>query len=442
MPKVAIAIPTYNAVDYIRECLESVCGQTLQELEIFIVDAYSDDGTREIVAEYASRDERIRLIDDTERSTGYAKNIVIDLATAPFYAIVEPDDYIEKDMLELLYVTATKNNLDVVKCGYDTFIDENGCRFFFPKNVANGMDSYNKVVKPSVNIEAYRWAMYEWLGLYRISFLKKNKIRHNETKGAAFQDIGFWFLGFAYAERVMLIKNIGYHYRIDNPNASVNNTRKIFNTCNEYEFIKNRLYPEKELWKKIKFAFWREYLHSNLTAYKGIDTSLRHKLSSKMHDDVCLAYEKGEIDIGYFNSKEQHALYVLLNSYNQFDKDYDNRVREIASSVKELECKIKDKAVVIYGAGFCGANIQYILRQKGIKITAWADNDEYKQGAKLNGVVVLPPQKCAEKYTDAVWLVANYHVADKMKEDLLQNHEIDAERIILCDAELLRERLL
>ncbi|MBR1743205.1 MAG: glycosyltransferase family 2 protein, partial [Lachnospiraceae bacterium] len=212
-PKVTVVIPSLNVKDYIGECLDSVTGQTLQEIEIFVVDAYSTDGTRKIIDEYGKKDNRITLLDDREKSTGYSKNLGIDRASAPYYAIVESDDYIEPDMLEKLYVKAEEDGADIVKCGFDTFVGDGEKRFFFPKSVADSVGDYERTIKPSEEIRAFRFTMYEWLGLYRTSFLRERNIRHNESKGAAFQDIGFWFLSMARAEKILLIRDIGYHYR-------------------------------------------------------------------------------------------------------------------------------------------------------------------------------------------------------------------------------------
>ncbi len=70
MPKVTVIMPSLNVRKYISTCIESVLAQTLQDIEILAVDAGSDDGTLEILQDYARRDERIRLIHSDKRSYG------------------------------------------------------------------------------------------------------------------------------------------------------------------------------------------------------------------------------------------------------------------------------------------------------------------------------------------------------------------------------------
>ena len=105
-PKVTVILPTLNMKAYIHQSLKSVLDQTLKEIEVFVVDAASTDGTREIVREYMENDSRVFLLDDVKKSTGYAKNIGIEMSSAPYIAMVEPDDYIELDMMEKLYQAA------------------------------------------------------------------------------------------------------------------------------------------------------------------------------------------------------------------------------------------------------------------------------------------------------------------------------------------------
>ena len=88
MPKVTVIMPSLNVRKYISTCIESVLAQTLQDIEILAVDAGSDDGTLEILQDYARRDERIRLIHSDKRSYGYQINLGISLAQGDYIGIV------------------------------------------------------------------------------------------------------------------------------------------------------------------------------------------------------------------------------------------------------------------------------------------------------------------------------------------------------------------
>lgn len=68
MIKVSVLMPSLNIVQYIRECMESVISQTMEEMEILCIDAGSTDGTLEILEEYARKDRRVRLIKSAKKA--------------------------------------------------------------------------------------------------------------------------------------------------------------------------------------------------------------------------------------------------------------------------------------------------------------------------------------------------------------------------------------
>lgn len=441
VPKITVAIPTLNCRDYIRECIESVRNQSLSDIEILVIDANSTDGTREILEEYAKKDSRIRILDDTAKSTGFAKNLAIDEAKAPFYAVVEADDYVEPDMLEKLYGTAIDTGADIVKGSFDTFIGDGKERFFFPKSIAPGGD-FDKIICPSDYTKAFRWTMYEWLGLYKVSFLKEFDVRHNETPGAAFQDIGFWFLGFAFARNVIVSRDVLYHYRCDNPNASVKNPKKVFDTCVEYEYIQGRLQKDEVIWNKVKGAFYREYFHSNMAAYSRLDETLRPSLSARMKEELSAARINDDIDNSCFDDKELVQLNILLDT-EDFDKVMLEKKRSGDNSLHKLIEGISGaKDIVIYGAGSFGANLQYLLKKERLKASAFADGNKKLAGKELNGVMILEPESCADRYSGAEWLIANKWCANDMKKYLISDLGVNADRIRICDVEDYMESII
>ena len=100
--KVSVILPSLNAADSIEKCLQSILNQTLKEIEILCVDAGSTDGTCELLEKYAEADPRIRIVHSEQKSYGYQVNLGIELSQGKYIGIVESDDYIEKDMYEIL----------------------------------------------------------------------------------------------------------------------------------------------------------------------------------------------------------------------------------------------------------------------------------------------------------------------------------------------------
>ena len=123
-PKVSIIVPTYNVEPYLRECLDSICRQTLKDIEIICVNDGSTDGSLAIINEYATRDSRIVVLDGPNGGYGKGMNRGLDRATGEYIGIVEPDDFIALTMYEDLYAIASEHDLDFVKADFYRFTRE------------------------------------------------------------------------------------------------------------------------------------------------------------------------------------------------------------------------------------------------------------------------------------------------------------------------------
>lgn len=243
--KVSIIIPSLNVRDYICECLESAVNQTLQEIEILCVDARSTDGTREIIKEYARRDKRVRLLNDDKGSTGYANNQGVRESSGAYVAILEPDDYVDRQMYEKLFLAAKEKDCDAARADYQVFWGTGAGRAFLDKPAARQAGHYDRILSARQEKALFLNDMSTWAGIYKKDFLVRNRIWHNETPGASYQDNGFWFQVTAMAERLMYIPVSGYRYRLDNPGSSVHNPKKAYAICDEFDFIRRRLEEEK-----------------------------------------------------------------------------------------------------------------------------------------------------------------------------------------------------
>lgn len=118
MPKVSVIITVYNTEEYLRECLDSVIGQTLHDIEIICVNDGSTDGSLAVLEDYAGKDTRIRVISKENGGTVSARKAGVAAATGEYIGFVDSDDWIEQDMYEKLYGVATQYDTDMVSSGY------------------------------------------------------------------------------------------------------------------------------------------------------------------------------------------------------------------------------------------------------------------------------------------------------------------------------------
>src|SRR3954468_8067723 len=101
-PRISVVVPVYNVEPYLAECLESLAGQTVKDLQVIMVDDGSKDRSAEIAQEFADRDERFHLVKQPNGGLGNARNTGITHATGEFLAFVDSDDYLPPNAYELL----------------------------------------------------------------------------------------------------------------------------------------------------------------------------------------------------------------------------------------------------------------------------------------------------------------------------------------------------
>lgn len=292
MPKVSILIPIYNVEEYLAECLESVIHQTLKDIEIICINDGSTDSCPSILDTYARADSRITIINKENSGYGASMNLGLEKATGEYIGIVEPDDFVALNMFEVLYEKARQNDLDFIKADFYCFKENSFGDIELVYNKLSKKEcDYNTVFNPSAEPRTLRFKMHTWTGIYKRDFIMEHGIRHNESPGASFQDNGFWFQTFIYAKRAMIVDKPFYMYRSDNPNSSVNDPKKVFCINEEYDFIRQILQRDADIWERFRGMYW----------YRKYDTYI-HRLD-KIADEYKLDFLKRfaeEFEAGMF----------------------------------------------------------------------------------------------------------------------------------------------
>ncbi len=128
-PKISLIVPVYNTAPFLAECLDSLAGQTLREIEIICVDDGSTDGSSDILQEYARRDPRFKVFHQVNQGAGVAQNTGLKAAAGEYVAFVGSDDlYPDPAGLARLYRAAKDNGAPVCGGGVKTFRHEEGKR--------------------------------------------------------------------------------------------------------------------------------------------------------------------------------------------------------------------------------------------------------------------------------------------------------------------------
>lgn len=120
---ISVLVPVYNVEPYLAQCLESICSQTLRELEIVCVDDASTDGSLSILREFAERDPRVKVVQAPENGgLSRSRNLAMSHAVGEYLFLVDSDDWLETDLLEEMYRRAKALDADRLACGFRYFI--------------------------------------------------------------------------------------------------------------------------------------------------------------------------------------------------------------------------------------------------------------------------------------------------------------------------------
>ena len=226
--KVSVIIPVYNAAQYLERCLDSVINQTLKDIEIICINECSTDNSLEILEEYASKDNRIKIIDFKEnKGVAAARNAGINEAQGEYIGFVDPDDYIDSDFYAQLYKKAYETKADIVKGNDINVVYCDGTKKMLPQN--------ESIKEHKINF----WVQFT-TAIFKKDFLIKNNIEFPEEMNVC-EDIVFVTKSAILTNLIEIVPNANYYYirRDDSLDSNQYNSQKIDSVINYVRTITN-----------------------------------------------------------------------------------------------------------------------------------------------------------------------------------------------------------
>ncbi len=134
MPKVSIIVPVHNTSKFLEKCVDSIICQTLEDIEIILVENASVDNSLELCHQLAMKDGRIKVLHIDKADLSTARNAGIKVATGEFLGFVDSDDTILPEMYETMYSLADKYGLGMVCCNFHRTYDNKPPKYPFPQD--------------------------------------------------------------------------------------------------------------------------------------------------------------------------------------------------------------------------------------------------------------------------------------------------------------------
>ena len=113
MVKISVIVPCHNDGQYLPRCLDSLTGQTLQDIEILVVENRSSDNSQAVIEEYAQKDSRIKALSISTESLSLARNKGLDKASGTYVMFCDPDGWFEPDMCRIMYYAIENSETDI-----------------------------------------------------------------------------------------------------------------------------------------------------------------------------------------------------------------------------------------------------------------------------------------------------------------------------------------
>ena len=324
MVAISVVIPVYNVEDFLGECLDSIINQTFKDIEIICVNDGSSDKSLEILNEYASKDDRITVLDQENGGHAVATNRGINLAKGKYLFLMDSDDILHLDALEHTYKVAEERDVD--------FVIFQAINYFMDKDEYVEAENYSmNALADYVGDSVFNWkdikdyifsiTVTPWSKLYNREFIVSNNIKFPE--GLVFDDNVFFYDVLFAAERITFLREHLFARRWYSSSSTTAGGKTFLDyipICNLIwdVFKKYDVFDEfkKELYiKKVNtINFW----------YNGIKEDLKQEFFEKVKADYLKLSEDKEFYDNFLSdlNPNQRLIFdsvIESNYYREFN---------------------------------------------------------------------------------------------------------------------------
>lgn len=292
--KVSVLVPFYNVEKYVGRCVESLFSQTYSNIEYVFVNDCTPDNSMDIINEYIDkfnvRNKCVIINHEVNKGISASRNDCLDNATGDYILFIDSDDYIDKDMVELLVKAAIENNADISGCGY---IEEYKDRSVeMPQRYTNNHVEMMRAIT-LLTIKGVMWKL-----LIRRSVVEENQVRFIPDNTMV-DDYLFCCQVFFYAKSFASVDKCMYHYIQYNPNnysktrefnitsqaKAIVKTEEFYKENGVYELVKDELLQRKFISKLplllnkncYNVKLWRELFPESNNIWKKMNFSFKQK---------------------------------------------------------------------------------------------------------------------------------------------------------------------
>lgn len=340
-PKVSIIVPVYNAEKYLERGINSLKNQTLEDIEIILVDDSSTDSSLEICNRMAAEDDRIKIIHKPNEGAGLARNAALKIAAGEYIGFMDSDDYVERDMFEVLYEKALKYNSELVMSGV-LFVDGNMfsqegecvCKTYFDCDTHFEDEESLKELRMGIvgatyeDVDDSKYGMSIWKNLFRKDVIDKNNLTFKSEREMLSEDALFMIDYISCIKKATGINEAFYNYCRNEGSISKSYKKDRFEKSLVFvSEVENRFEKdiEREKYQMYVDRFWQAmcrvlcsqeimYAKANNAGYRELKKRLRAVCTHDLTVRALRSYPIGKLPLGQmmFAYGMKYRLYFLL----------------------------------------------------------------------------------------------------------------------------------
>ena len=266
---ISIILPVYNVEPYLDECIQSVLGQTYENIEIILIDDGSEDNCPAICDSWAEKDRRVRVIHQNNQGLSIARNVGIDVARGDYLCFVDSDDYIDKTLCEKVMDAFSKSRVDIVAFNFYQ-IDDSGMvsipEHKQPKGILSSAQTLEEIIYENLRVHA-------WSKVYKRELFSEVRF----PAGHNFEDVGTVYKLVLKSEKVCVLEDRLYFYR--QRRGSIMNAFSDKSMIDLYLMKKQRsedlkpIYPELAEYDLMRVALCAKSVFDR-SLWRNIDSSV------------------------------------------------------------------------------------------------------------------------------------------------------------------------
>ena len=410
MNMISIILPNYNSAKYLVICLDSIVGQSYDDFELICIDDGSDDGSINILNEYAERDNRISVLTQEHKGGGAARNLGLQHASGDYVVFLDSDDFFDPTMLEHTLNRMIETDADICVFGVKNYNDTTG---------ESSIAQYGLRTEYLPEKEVFSWKdipdfifnvfqNWPWNKMFRREFLINSHLHFQEIHRT--NDLFFTTTALAIAEKITILPEYLVNYRIrQKSNCQSTNYLYPLDFYHAFMALKDYLI-ENGLYDNLKVSYLNHAVDGCMANLESLEFGDSHlflfdKLNEFVFNDLGL-FDLSEDKVHLFN-KYRFNLFRLASK-----GDYALFLQKRAELYKSISIDLNDK--LFYQENDFELKLS---RQKDIYETLVAEN------------------KAEIEKRDSI--IDQHEIEIKKRDDVItrQNSEIDKKDSVICQQE-------